>query len=168
MTGSQFLFLLLIFILGICVVFSYQQGIKRREDIEVLWGGLSKKLRKIYTISILVSTVAFFVSFIYILLLIGDGSYPFFFIIYTVMLIASAFWMPLVNRFVKTKSDIDWYLMRTSLIFTGLSSFFLFFFLLNIQESTIFYYIALASSIILTLHTGILDAIVWPKEWRKS
>jgi hypothetical protein len=58
--------------------------------------------------------------------------------------------------------------MRLSLGLTGIASFFTFFFLLNLPSDGAFYSIALIFSIFLTLHTFILDAIVWPTQWRKK
>lgn len=168
MTGSQFLFLLILVVLGAAVLASYITGIKNKKDVEILWGGLSEKLRKVYTFSILLSTVAFLVVTTYITIQMNTESYPFFFIAYPVMLIASATWLPLVNRFVKTQSDASWYLMRLSLAMTGIASFTIFFFLLNLSTGTVFYYIALGFSLILAIHTFVLDGIVWPTQWRKK
>lgn len=172
MYPNQVLFLIVIFLLGIPVILSYVLGLRKPEEQNLLWGGVPTKYRKAYTISMIVSAISYFVFTTYVIILLGqfngNGSYPFFYILYIIMLAASALWVPLVKRVANKNTLLNWYLVRFVLALNGFAAFMLFFFLANLSTPSIFYYISIVLLGIYTLHTAILDAIIWPYFWKSK
>lgn len=92
-----------------------------------------------------------------------------FIILFSVLLLVSAFWMPLTNIMVSNPSMIVWVSIRIVLFVVGLASLLIFIALLSLnpRPSGIFYVATLVSIFCFTVHTGILDAILWPYFWSK-
>lgn len=175
MTEAQKTLLLIVIPSGILLILSYIFCIGDNADI--MWGGISKGYRTVYLVSILLSTVCFFVSFSYIFsnILSGGISLPFSLdtrivhITYTILLISSILWTPLVRVMVDNPSDIVWFFVRAVLMITGISFFSLFVLLLKIplQEKNTYYILSVVSSFILFFHTFVLDALIWPYFWNR-
>jgi len=169
----QKIFIFTILPLGSLVVLSYILGIGDNADI--LWGGVTEKLRKPYTLSMLLSATSYmiFTSYIFFNLLKNQHSLPFniptywIVIIYAVMLIASAAWIPLVNRMVSNPTNITWILIRTSLALVAFASLAILILIFKTPDNTLHYKISLIGITIYLIHTGILDAIIWPYLWKK-
>ena len=105
--GTQQIILLIINILGgAAVIGSYVFGLSGQSGgANVLWGGVPNSLRPVYTVSMILSALGFF-AFIYFILfrlvpgevLIGGRfGFSLFYAIFLVILVASAFWMPLMD-----------------------------------------------------------------------
>jgi hypothetical protein len=119
----------------------------------------------------ILSALGFF-AFIYFILfrlvpgevLIGGRfGFSLFYAIFLVILVASAFWMPLTNAYVGNPSTGMWIGIRTVLALVGLGSIALMLVLLTLQTKVpgISYWLAVAGSGYFAFHTAILDAIVW-------
>ncbi len=176
MNSNQKIFLAINIVGGILVLASYVIGLKAGKSADVLWGGTPKNIRGVYTVSMLVSATGFFLFTIFTFLQFKnvESILPYsldknvFHILYSVLLICSMLWIPLVNLMVSTPSTLLWISIRTVLILVGLSSLILLILLLKISpKPTGFLYI---SSIIglswFFIHTGILDALLWPYYWK--
>ncbi len=167
MNSNQILFLLINILGGVAVILSYIIGFKSAKGPETLWGGVPKKLRNLYTFSILTSAVAYFVFSSYIFkMLAGNVDLSFFYYIYATLLTASALWLPLVNMMAKKNRKWTWISIRTVLVLTSFSFFLLLVILLCTVPTGIHYYISVIGLVFATLHTGVLDAILWPHYWK--
>jgi len=167
--GTQQLILLIINILGgAAVMLSYIYGLKGQGGgANVLWGGVPESIRPVYFFSMIISALGYFAFIYYILFRIEPAganiSYYLFYAIFLVILIASAFWMPLTNMFVNNGGNGLWIAIRSVLALVGLGSIALLWALLALQPETrgIAYWLAVAGAGYFALHTAVLDAIVW-------
>ena len=128
-------------------------------------------MRPVYTVSMILSALGYF-AFIYFILfrlvpgdvLIGGRfGFSLFFAIFLLILISSAFWMPLTNMYVQNPSTGLWIGVRTVLALVGLASIALLWALLSLQTRVhgVSYWLAVVGSGYFAFHTAILDAIVW-------
>lgn len=157
---------------GAAVIGSYILGLKGQSGgANVLWGGVPNSLRPVYTVSMILSALGYF-AFIYFILfrlvpgdvLIGGRfGFSLFFAIFLLILISSAFWMPLTNMYVQNPSTGLWIGVRTVLALVGLASIALLWALLSLQTRVhgVSYWLAVVGSGYFAFHTAILDAIVW-------
>ncbi len=175
MNTQQILFLI-INIVGPLVLLSYIIGLKAGKSAEILWGGTPKKIRGVYTLSMLVSAISFLVTTVFIFLILSNNTeLPYYLntnifnILYAVLLIFSAIWIPLVNIMVNKPSKLIWLYIRLGLILVGLSALGIFILLLGItpQPASFIYWISVVGMGIFFIHTGILDAFLWPYYWKK-
>jgi hypothetical protein len=172
MRTEQVILLIINVLGGAAVIGSYVLGLKGQSGgANVLWGGVPNSLRPVYTVSMILSALGFF-AFIYFILfrlvpgevLIGGRfGFSLFYAIFLVILVASAFWMPLTNAYVGNPSTGMWIGIRTVLALVGLGSIALMLALLTLQTKVpgISYWLAVAGSGYFAFHTAILDAIVW-------
>lgn len=177
MNENQKIFLIINIIGGILVLGSYILGFKYGKGADALWGGVPEKTRGIYTISMLVSAIGFFIFTSYIFINLGSdklSAIPLlgektFLILYSLLLIASALWIPLTNLMVTNPSSLVWFCVRSVLFITGIASILIFIALLtlNPRPSGAHYILTLVSIFIFSIHTSILDAIIWPYFWNK-
>jgi len=177
MNVSQKIFLAINIIGGILVLGSYYFGLRGGKGVDALWGGVPENIRPIYTISMLICAIGYFIFFGYIILNLGGevfkSSYwlgeKLFLVLFALILIASALWMPLVNVMVSNPSTLVWVGIRVVLVVVALASLGVVVALLTLtpRPTGVFYYSAVIGMIWFTLHTGILDAILWPYLWEK-
>jgi hypothetical protein len=172
MRTEQVILLVINILGGAAVIGSYVLGLKGQSGgANVLWGAVPNSLRPVYTVSMILSALGFF-AFIYFILfrlvpgevLIGGRfGFSLFYAIFLVILVASAFWMPLTNAYVGNPSTGMWIGIRTVLALVGLGSIALMLALLTLQTKVpgISYWLAVAGSGYFAFHTAILDAIVW-------
>jgi hypothetical protein len=172
MRTEQVILLIINILGGAAVIGSYVLGLKGQSGgANVLWGAVPNSLRPVYTVSMILSALGFF-AFIYFILfrlvpgevLIGGRfGFSLFYAIFLVILVASAFWMPLTNAYVGNPSTGMWIGIRTVLALVGLGSIALMLALLTLQTKVpgISYWLAVAGSGYFAFHTAILDAIVW-------
>jgi hypothetical protein len=152
---------------GIAVIGSYVLGLKSGvRGVNALWGGTPPGVRPIYTTSMFLSALGYF-AFIYFILFklnITSLNFSIFYVIFLVMLGASAFWMPLCNLFLANPNSSLWIVIRMVLAVVGISSFALVLVLINLhtKETSLAYWLAVLGSIYFAFHTVILDMILWP------
>jgi hypothetical protein len=171
--GTQQIILLIINIIGgAAVIGSYIYGLNAQTGgASVLWGGVPNNVRPIYGVSMVLSALGFFAFIYYILFrltpdevsIAGKFGFSIFYAIFLVILIPSAFWMPLTNAYVGNPSTGIWIGVRTVLALVGIASISLVWALLSLQGKVpgISYWMAIAGSAYFAFHTAILDAIVW-------
>ena len=178
MSAPQIALLIINIIGGIAVIGSYIFGLGGQSGgANVLWGGVPAGIRPVYFVSMILSALGFF-GFIYFLLfrltpaetvIANRFGYYIFYIIFVLMLGASAFWMPLTNMYVAHPSTGLWLAVRTVLAVVGLASIALVWALLTFQTKNhaLSYWLAVAGSAYFAFHTAILDAIVWAALFRQ-
>jgi hypothetical protein len=171
--GTQQLVLLIINILGgAAVILSYIYGLKGQEGgANVLWGGVPANIRPVYTVSMILSALGYFAFLYYIFFrldptqtsIFGISGFVLFYVIFLLILIPSAFWMPLTNIYVSNPSTGIWVWVRTVLALVGIASIALFVTLLTLQGKVpgTSHWLAIVGSGYFAFHTAILDAIVW-------
>jgi hypothetical protein len=172
MKTEQVVLLIINILGGIAVIGSYVLGLKGQSGgANVLWGEVPNNIRPVYTFSMILSALGYF-AFIYFIIfrlipneVIIGGRFGFslFFAIFLLILIFSAFWMPLTNMYVGHPSTGMWIAVRTVLAIVGLASIGLAWALLSLQTKNhgVFYWFAVVGSSYFAFHTAILDAIVW-------
>jgi hypothetical protein len=172
MRTEQVILLIINILGGAAVIGSYVLGLKGQSGgASVLWGGVPENIRPIYGVSMILAALGYF-AFIYFILfrlvpgevLIGGRfGFSLFYAIFLVILIASAFWMPLTNAYVNNPGTGMWIGVRTVLALVGLGSIALMLALLTLQTKVpgISYWLAVAGSGYFAFHTAILDALVW-------
>ena len=176
--GTQHIILLIINIIGgIAVIGSYVLGLRGQTGgANVLWGGVPNSLRPVYTVSMLLSALGFFAFLYYIFFrldpaqikIYGISGFTMFYVIFILILVASAFWMPLTNMYVGNPSTATWIGIRTVLAIVGLSSIALTVAFLTLQGKVpgLAYWLAVVGSGYFAFHTTVLDAIVWAALFR--
>jgi len=171
--ATQQIILLVINVLGgAAVIGSYIFGLSGQAGgADTLWGGVPANVRPVYGISMILSALGYF-AFIYFLLfrLVPDevvmgGRFGFslFHVIFLLMLVPSAFWMPLTNMYVSNPTTGIWIAVRTVLAIVGIASIALFIALLSLKgdRPDTAWWLALVRSGYFAFHTAVLDAIVW-------
>ncbi|HXY74582.1 MAG TPA: hypothetical protein VEH58_04595 [Dehalococcoidales bacterium] len=172
MKVEQIILLIINLLGGIAVIGSYIFGLKGQSGgTSVLWGGVPVKIRPIYTVSMLISALSYFAFLFYIFFrldpsqvrIAGTSGFTMFYIIFIVMLGASALWMPLTNMYVANPGTGLWVGIRLVLAVVGLASIGLFLALLTMQGKVlgVAYGLAIGGSAYFAFHTAILDAVVW-------
>ena len=169
----QHIILLVINIIGgAAVIGSYIFGLSAQSGgANVLWGGVSANIRPVYTVSMILSALGYFAFLYYIFFrldpaqtsIAGVSGFTLFYVIFLLILIPSAFWMPLANVYVGNPSTGMLVLVRIVLVIVGLASIALLWALLTLQGKVpgISYWLAVVGSGYFTFHTTVLDAIVW-------
>jgi hypothetical protein len=180
MNISQILFLAIIISGGRAVVFSYIWGFKSGISINSFWGNVPVRLRGLYNVSIFACALMFFVftSFIFINLggttvrfvpesFLGDKAFH---ILYAVIMLFSTVWMPLTASMISKPSKLIWIGVRAALALVGLSFLGITVLLIMAYSGAagVYYYLALISAAWVTIHTGILDAVIWAHYWNKK
>jgi hypothetical protein len=136
-----------------------------------LWGNVPTNIRPVYTVSMILSALGYFAFLYYIFFRLNPGQisitgvagFTMFYVIFGVILVASAFWMPLTNMYVSNPGTGLWIWIRLVLAVVGLASIALLVALLTLQGKVpgTAYLLAVAGSGYFAFHTAILDAIVW-------
>jgi hypothetical protein len=166
MNIRQIVFLVINIIGGILVIGSYIYGIKTHGNADAFWGSVPKNIHKYYAISMAVAAISYFAFSSYVLLRIESGYLYHF--LFTVLLAASAFWMPLTYVMIENPATATWIGIRVILVIVALASLGIFIALLFISPRPTgwHYWSAVVGALLFTLHTGVLDAILWPALWR--
>jgi hypothetical protein len=171
--ATQHIILLIINILGgAAVIGSYIFGLSGQSGgANVLWGGVRENIRPVYTVSMVLSALGYFAFLYYIFFrlepaqasIFGVSGFTMFYVIFVVILVASAFWMPLTNMYVSNPGMGIWIWIRIVLALVGLASIALLVALLTMQGKVpgVSYWLAVVGSGYFAFHTAILDAIVW-------
>lgn len=173
MASQQIILLVINIIGGIAVIGSYILGLHNAgpNAANALWGGVPSAIRPVYGVSMILAALGYF-AFMYFILarltpaevsISGRFGYSTFYLIFLLILIPSAFWMPLTNLYVGNPSTAMWVGIRVVLAVVGLASIALIWALLTLktQTSGVAYWLAVAGSVYFAFHCAVLDAIVW-------
>jgi len=171
--GTQHIILIIINIIGgAAVIGSYIFGLRGQSGgANILWGGVPENIRPVYTVSMIISALGYFAFLYYIFFrlepaqvsIFSVSGFTMFYVIFGVILVASAFWMPLTNVYVSNPSTGIWIGVRFVLAVVGLASIGLLLALITLQGKVpgTAYWLAVAGSAYFAFHTAVLDAIVW-------
>lgn len=136
-----------------------------------LWGGVHRDVRPAYSLSMLLAAAGFF-AYSYFLLfrvdpdrarIAGRSGYGLFPILYLLILIPSALWMPLTSAMLDQASTVLWLAIRSVLFAAAAGSIGLLVALLALQPRRPgwAYALAIAGSVAFCIQTVVLDAFVW-------
>ena len=172
MTTQHIILLIINIIGGAAVIGSYIFGLNAQSGgANVLWGGVPANIRPVYTVSMILSALGYFAFLFYIFFrldpaqtsIAGVSGFTLLYVIFLLILIPSAFWMPLTNIYVGNPSTGIWICIRTVLALVGLASIALLLSLITLQGKVpgAAHWLAVVGSGYFAFHTAILDAIVW-------
>ncbi|MDG2304011.1 MAG: hypothetical protein P8R42_05035 [Candidatus Binatia bacterium] len=169
----QRMFIALNIIGGVAVLASYVVGIATHpESSGAVWGGVPEGLQPLYTISMLLAAVGYFLFTGYILFsldtsnvrIFGRFGFRAFSAIYAAILIPSALWMPLTFQMIETPNSALWLSIRIVLTVVGVASLALIASIATAAPSGARGARALAilGALLFSFQTAVLDALVWP------
>ena len=157
---------------GILVLGSYAQGLMAHPDNpNALWGGVPGAVQPLYTVGMISAALGYF-AFTYFIMFRIDTEVRFanhfgfwvFYLIYILILLPSALWMPLTYAAIDRHSMGLYWAIRIVLAIVGLGSLALLAALLSLRTggSSYGYWLAVAGSAAFCFQTAVLDALVWP------
>jgi hypothetical protein len=172
MTTQHIILLIINIIGGAAVIGSYIFGLSAQSGgANILWGGVPSNIRPVYTVSMILSALGYFAFLYYIFFrldpaqtsIAGISGFTLFYVIFLLILIPSALWMPLTNVYVGNPSTGIWIWVRTVLALVGLASIALVLALITLQGKVpgASYWLAVIGSGYFAFHTAILDAVIW-------
>jgi hypothetical protein len=169
---QQWILLAVIVVFGAGVIGSYIQGIAANPGgAEKRWGNVTGGLRILNYVTMLLAVAGFFMFTYYLFFrtdpsvtrVAGDLNFWVFIFIYALILLPSAFWMPLTFNVLASHSTWAWIADRAVLFIVGLASLGLTIALLTLQPriSDSAYWVAVAGSAFFCIQTLIMDSIIW-------
>jgi hypothetical protein len=173
MHTQQWILLAILAAGGAAVVGSYIQGFKTHTGgAEALWGGVKGRMRIFNYVTMLLAVIGFF-AFSYWLffqvnpdnIIIGSSlDYWIFDVIFLVILIPSALWMPLTFAYMKKPSFARWIGVRLVLALAGIGSLALLWAILcsTPLDDNIAYWFAVGGAAAFSLQTAVMDMLIWP------
>lgn len=173
MNGQQWILVAINVVGGILVLGSYVQGLMAHpENRNALWGSVPNSVQPLYTVSMILAALGYF-AFTYFVLFRIDAAevrvadrfgFWVFYVIYLLILLPSALWMPLTYAAIDRHSMGLYWAIRVVLAVVGLGSLALLAALLSLRTggSSYAYWLAVAGSAAFCLQTAVLDALVWP------
>ena len=135
------------------------------------WGGVPDGLRSLYTVNMFLAAAGYFAFTFFLMYRLkpttsGGGRFGLgtFNALYALILIPSAFWMPLTFAMLESPSDGLWWAIRLTLAAVGIGSLGLLVGLLAVRPSppSLAHKLAVLGSLAFCFQTAILDALVWP------
>ena len=172
MRVEKWLLVIVILVGGICVLSSYAFGSQSQSGgVDILWGGVPQAVWSLYTIGMILAAVGYFFVLYFILFCLnptttrvaGRYGFPIFLLIFTLVLIPSALWMPLTSLAIEQSSQFYLWLVRLVLWVVAAASLGLLYALLTIEPRIPrwAHWFAVMGSLAFCLQTVVLDAIVW-------
>lgn len=157
---------------GIAVLFSYAHGFLTHQGSSGgLWGGVPESMKSVYTIWMFAAAAGYllFTHFLFFRVkpqearIANRFSFSVFNIIYILILVPSALWMPLTFKMLASPNQTLWLIIRLILWCVGLTSVVLIIALLGLRprKPSIPYWLALFGSIAFAVQTALLDATIW-------
>ncbi len=158
---------------GSAVLASYAWGIASNPLTRgEVWGGVPASLRPLYTTSMLLAAAGYFAfsHFVFFRLdpgkarignLFGFGAFP---LLYALILVPSALWMPLTFAMIEAPSDGLWWAIRLALGVVGIGSVGLLAALVTVEppRAARARAVAVVGCLAFCFQTAVLDALVWP------
>lgn len=178
--GIHKIILLIINIVGgAAVIGSYVLGLRGEAGgASTLWGGVPEGIRPVYVVSMVLSAIGYFAILYFMffrlvpdqVVVAGRLGFGVFYAIFLLILIPSAFWMPLTNLYVSDPSTVLWIAIRAVLAIVGLASIAMVWALLalDLQDRGVAYWAAVIGSAYFAFHTFVLDAVIWAALFRRS
>jgi len=173
MHTQQYILLGIMVVFGAAVIGSYIQGFAAHPgSANVLWGDVSGGLRTFNYLVMILAALGFF-AFAYWLFfrvnpdeiqIAGRFGFWLFHVIFLVILIPSALWMPLTYAYLAQPGTGLWIGVRTVLVLVGIGSLALLWAILVVspRETGLAYWFAVGGAAAFSLQTAVLDMLVWP------
>jgi len=158
---------------GSAVLASYAYGMASNPLTRgEIWGGVPDSLRPLYTTSMLLAAAGYF-AFSYFVFFridplkarigsrVGFGAFN---LLYALILVPSALWMPLTFAMLEAPSDGLWWAIRLTLGLVGIGSVGLLAALLTVEppRAARVRWVAVIGCVAFCFQTAVLDALVWP------
>ncbi|NLG28326.1 MAG: hypothetical protein GX557_10470 [Chloroflexi bacterium] len=145
---------------------------------DALWGGVPDGLRPLFTAGMLAAAVGYLIL-VYLLLfrldpatlrIGGRPAYPILNALLVGFLLPSALWMPFTLALLAQPSAWLWVLVRLVLALVALSGVGLVIALLALRPRPrgTLYWLGVAGAVLFTLHTLVIDALIWPAYFPKT
>jgi hypothetical protein len=158
---------------GTAVLGSYAHGLASHPLARAeLWGGVPEALRPLYTASMLLAAAGYFAFSFFVLFrldpertrVFGRFGFGAFHLLYALILLPSALWMPLTFALLEAPSAALWAAIRVTLALVGLGSLGLVAALASAGPARApgARALAVAGALAFSLQTAVLDALVWP------
>ena len=158
---------------GIAVLGSYVIGIATHpETSSQVWGGVPESIRPLYTVNMFLAAAGYFAFSFFVFFrldpdrarLPGNRGFRAYHVLYALILIPSALWMPLTFAMIDAPSAGLWAAIRLVLFLVGLGSLGLIAAITTVRpaDAPIAWGIAIAGAIPFAIQTALLDALVWP------
>jgi hypothetical protein len=158
---------------GVLVIGSYLLGVRAHpQTAGQAWGGVPRRLKPFYVASMLTAAAGYFAFTYHVLFsidpdeveVLGAFGFGVFILIYALILLPSAIWMPLTFAMLDRPRRWLWWAIRITLLIVGLASLALVIALLTIcpKDGNVVYWLAVAGSVAFAIQTALLDALVWP------
>jgi hypothetical protein len=158
---------------GVAVLGSYVHGLASDPLTRgALWGEVPEALRPLYTLNMLLAAAGYFAFSFFVFFrldpertrIAGRFGYGAFHVLYALVLVSAALWMPLTLEMIEAPSAGLWLAIRAVLGLTGLGSLGL---MLAVATAAPHAApgarrAALGGTLFFSLQTAALDALVWP------
>lgn len=160
---------------GAAVLGSYAWGFRTRPNAAaILWGGVPPTIRPYYTAGMVLAAAGYFLFSYYIIMrlpasetrIANRRGYGAFSLLYALILLFSAFWMPLT--FAAVRSPALLWLVRLDLAIVAVASLALLFALIKVKPRLPrwAHTLAIVGATLFCLQTVVLDAILWSALFR--
>ncbi len=135
------------------------------------WGGVPEGLRSVYTMNMFLAAAGYFAFTFFLMYRLrpanagksrfGLGTFN---VLYALILIPSALWMPLTFAMLEAPSDGLWWAIRLTLATVGIGSLGLLAGLVAVRPSSpsLAHKLAVIGSLVFSFQTVVLDAAIWP------
>ena len=174
---QQWILLAVIAVFGAGVIGSYVQGIAANPGgAEKLWGGVTGGMRIFNYVTMLLAVAGFFLFSYYLFFrtdpasvrVAGDLNFWTFIVLYALILLPSAFWMPLSFNVLANPNTLTWISVRAVLFIVGFASLALIIALLTIQPRVpdVSYWLAVIGAVLFCLQTLIMDSFIWAANFK--
>ena len=157
---------------GISVLGSYAWGLTNYPDLRsALWGGVPESLRPLYTVNMLLATAGWLIILAWLVRCRDDmrvGNRPghlVFALIHMLILVPSAFWMPLTLIVIQEGGSLMWTMTRICLSLVGVGAVAQVWAVRGLNpapKKTFFRALLLLGAVAFAVQTAVLDAIIWP------
>ena len=158
---------------GLAVLASYAYWLATHPELRgEVWGGVPNSFRGFYTVSMLSAAVGYFLFGFFVLFRVeaatarvgGWAGFELFNVLYALILIPSALWMPLTFEMVEAPGAGLWYAIRLVLGIVGLASLVMLWAILKVDApgSRISRGVGALGCMLFSIQTALLDALIWP------
>ena len=162
---------------GAAVIGSYVWGFSTHPgSAEALWGGVKGWLRQFNYVTMLLAAAGYFAFAFWLFFRVdpatatvfGGSRYWLFHIIFVVILVPSALWMPLLFGYLAQPGSGQWAAVRLVLALAGIGSLALLAAIITVspRETGASYWLAVAGATAFCVQTAVLDMLVWPALFR--
>ncbi len=177
MHTQQYVLLAIMAVGGAAVIGSYIHGFATHPgSAETLWGGVTGGLRTFNFFTMIFAALGFF-AFAYWLFfrldpdevrVFGGAGFWMFHIIFLVILIPSALWLPLSYAYLAQPGTGLWIGIRLVLVLVGVGALALLAAILatSPREGGLAYWFAVGGAAFFCVQTSVLDMFVWPALFR--